>query len=389
MGNGNPTPSAPPVCPADIAISDCKAAMIFSDKTPTNLKASSPNVHCDFKAVWAFVPPPPVGQLSVLIYFHGHNNWVRTDASGACALPDWAQAGDDMVRVLPNRSLALKPGASCAPIRYDLGPTADADKKPIVLVPENANPINHGVECGFSAAATTALGDLVDDCFTHLNGLPKTTACGGGLYLPTKPALTDIKRLFLSGHSGGGVSLFPTAVSKLANDVPTDLCLLDCTYGEGAAEYIRFCTTNKAKLGNATGRWRFLCFHTLDKKSVEKLKEELAKTNEQRAAKNLPPIVKTDAELEIQSRTNGTQNHVNNDIIPGLKAAGFKFDSAILDPVPPGKTRGDGVNFTAANLADVEKACRLYPIVAIGVGVAHDSFANRLLPIVLKTANVV
>ena len=61
----------------------------------------------------------------------------------------------------------------------------------------------------------------------------------------------------------------------------------------------------------------------------------------------------------------------------------------MLDPVPTGKTRGDAVNFTARNLAEVEKACTLYPIVAIGVPVIHDSFANKLLPIVLKTANVV
>jgi len=192
--------------------------MIFSDKTPTNLKAAASKAHCDFKAVWAFVPPPPAGQLSVLIYFHGHKNWVRTDASGICVVPDWAQPGDDIVRVLPGRRLALaqtqvpnsRPprfvNITCAPVRYELGATADADKKPIVLVPENVRPDKHGVECGFSPTATTALGDLVDDCFTHLNALSKSAACGGTPYLPTKPTLTDIKRLFLSGHSGGGVT---------------------------------------------------------------------------------------------------------------------------------------------------------------------------------------
>jgi len=363
--------------------------MIFSDKTPTALKATSSNVHCDFKAVWAFVPPLPADQLSVLVYFHGHKNWVRTDASGACALPDWALAGDDMVQVLPNKTLVLKPGSSCAPIRYALAATAAADKKPIVLVPENVNPNSHGKECGFDPTATTALGDLVDDCFTHLKALSKTAACGGASYFTTKPALTDIKRLFLSGHSGGGVSLFPTAVSQLANNVPTDLVLLDCTYGEGAPQYISFCTTNKAKLGNAAGKWRFLCFHTMDKKGVEQLRKLLEKTNEEREKKGQPPLIKTDKELLDEDRT-GTQNQVEKVIIPGLKTAGFKFDTAVLDPVPPGRTRGDAVNFTASSLAEVEKACTLYPIVAIGVSfVPHDSFANKLLPIVLKTANVV
>src|SRR5262249_47332691 len=97
-----PTPAAPLVCPGDIAIADCKSAMIFSDKTPCAMTARSPNVHCDFKAVWAFVPPPPAGQLSVLLYFHGHKNWVRTDANGACIVPDWAQKGDEIVREIPD-----------------------------------------------------------------------------------------------------------------------------------------------------------------------------------------------------------------------------------------------------------------------------------------------
>jgi hypothetical protein len=406
-----PTPAAPLVCPGDIAISDCKSAMIFSDKAPCFVTAVSPNIHCDFKAVWAFVPPPPAGQLSVLLYFHGHKNWVRMDAGGVCVVPDWAKKGDDIVRQIPDPSdpepniakkrkiLAVaqtqvpnsKPPAfvdiTCAPVRYQLAASSDANKKPIVLAPENAHPVTHGVECGFDPKAVGALDDLVNDCFTHLNALSKSAACGGTLYLPSKPALTDIKRLFLCGHSGGGVTLFPTAVSKLANDTPTDLCLLDCTYGEGAPQYIEFCRANRAKLGNAAGKWRFLCFHTLDKKTVPQLQDELDKQNEKLIAQGKPPIVKTREELEKQANFSGTQNHVNNDILPGLKALGIKFDAAIP---PAGRPRNEGINMTTGSLADIETACTSYPIVVIGVSsVAHDSFANRLIPILLKTANVV
>ncbi len=408
-----PTPAAPLVCPGDIAMADCKSAMIFSDKTPCFVNALSPNIHCDFKAVWAFVPPPPAGQLSVLLYFHGHKNWVRMDAGGVCVVPDWAKKGDDIVREIPDpndpepnnakkrKILAVaqtqvpnfKPPVfidmTCAPKRYQLAAASDANKKPIVLAPENAHPVAHGVECGFDPKAVGALGDLVDDCFKHLNALSKSAACGGTPYLPTKPTLTDIKRLFLCGHSGGGVTLTPTAISTLANSTPTDLGLLDCTYGSGNAEYVNFCKTNRAKLGNAAGKSRFICFHTLDKKTVPQLKDELAKKNAELALKGKPPIVKTDAELETQSKTSGTQANVEFQILPGLKTAGFKFDTSVAPP-PAGKARGDGINLITGDLAIVETACTLYPIVCIGISsVAHDSFPTRLIPILLKTANVV
>src|SRR5712691_6566716 len=109
MANGKkkpapaPTPAAPRVCKGDFAMDDCKSAMIFSDKTPCFLKSGrTPDLPCDFKAVWAFVPPPPAGQLSVLLYFHGHKNWFRMDASGSCIVPDWAKKGDDIVREIPD-----------------------------------------------------------------------------------------------------------------------------------------------------------------------------------------------------------------------------------------------------------------------------------------------
>lgn len=411
-----PTPAAPLVCPGDIAMADCKSAMVFSDKTPCFVTAVSPNIHCDFKAVWAFVPPPPAGQLSVLLYFHGHKNWVRMDAGGVCVVPDWAKKGDDIVREIPDPSdpepnaakkrkiLALAQtqvpppppnvfvDVTCAPKRYQLAASSEANKKPIVLAPENAHPVSHGVECGFNPKAVGALGDLVDDCFTHLNALSKSAACGGTPYLPTKPALSDIKRLFLCGHSGGGVTLFPTALSTLANSTATDLCLLDCTYGSGNADYVNFCKTNKAKLGNAAGQSRFICFHTLDRKDkdlfIAEKKEEIRQKNIKLAEQGKPLIpVKNDAQLENDWKATGTQNNVEFQILPLLKAA-FRFDTSVAPPAA-GKTRGQGINLTTADLTIVETACTLYPIVIIGVSsVAHDSFPTRLIPILLKTAKV-
>lgn len=408
-----PTPAAPLVCPGDIAMSDCKSAMIFSDKTPCFVNAVSPNLHCDFKAVWALVPSPPAGQLSVLLYFHGHKNWVRMDAGGACVVPDWAIKGDDIVReitdpsdparkrkilalsqtVVPNSKPPTLIDMTCAPKRYELAAASEANKKPIALAPENAHPTTHGVECGFKVTDVGALGALVDDCFLRLSGLSKSAACGGTRYLPTKPALTDIKRLFLCGHSGGGVTLFPTASSTLANSTPTDLCLLDCTYGSGNADYINFCKTNRAKLGNAAGKSRFICFHTLDKKDkdvfIAEKKEEIRQKNIKLAQEGKPLIVKTDAQLGIEFQSSGTQANIEFTILPGLKAAGFKFDTSVAAP-PAGKARGDGITLITGDLAIVETACTLYPIVVIGVSsVAHDSFPTRLIPIVLKTANVV
>lgn len=435
-------PTVPPRCPSDVAVTNCKTAVIFSDKTPSfaaafaaassaaskvkpndkpaaaAASAAAANLHCDFKAVWTYCPPPPADKLSVLIYLHGNNNWVRVDNSGACVLPDWSDPSDTIAARDPHTHALV---TNCAPNGYQLAAAADANHQPIVLVPEDTHPTGakhiHTIG-GFTGKAD--LGALVDECFQHLSDvsfLKKDTACGGGPYLAKKPALTDIKRFFLSGHSGGGFPLFTAAVSDLVNAVPTDLCLLDCTYGwqgKDHLNYIDYCKTKKASLGNAAGQSRLLCFYLgfpirdeatakaqiklqLERENQQNqaFNEKLDQTNADRATKHLPPLKEkpivtiTDALLKDKWKAQwdgSTKQHVEDDIIPGLKAAGFKFDTSLP---ASGASKGDAIQITS-NLTDIETACTLYPIVFAAVsGVAHDFFPNTFIPIMLKTAKVV
>ncbi|MGO9272170.1 MAG: hypothetical protein ACLQOO_18385 [Terriglobia bacterium] len=440
------TPITPPVCPGDVAVSDCKQAVIFSEKTPSFAEAlataqtaakkatdnpgnqgaaraaaaTAANLHCDFKAVWTYVPPPPQDQVSVLIYFHGNDNWVRLDDAGNCIVPDWWQDGDPIAQRNP-RTKAVTPARDCAPKGYGLAATAEDNHKPIVIAPEDMNPVNH-TPTAEGSSDKAALGDLIEDCFKHLSDtslLTKKTSCGGGPYLTKKPALTDIKRLFVSGHSGGGKPLAKAAASNVAISLATDLCLLDCTYGWGTAEYVDYCKTKKASLGNAAGQSRLLCFYlgfpirdeNVAKDSIRKqledqnkknakFNDDLPATNAARAARHPPlpplspkPIVTiTDDLLTDKWRKQwfgSTKQHVEDDIIPGLKGAGFKFDTS-LSPPAPGKSKGDAVQIATGNFTDVETACRSYPIVFVALsGVEHDSFPTRLIPVMLKTASVV
>src|SRR5262245_908387 len=164
-GTSQPTPAAPPVCRGDLAVSDCKSAVIFSDHAPSFAASKPDNFHCDFKTVWAFVPAQH-DPLSLLIYLHGNDNWCRVDGTGKGVVPDWAKDGDASVRVIPDpddpeRNPAKKrkklvlaqqqvsPGVfkdvGVAPVKYELAAASEANKKPIVLAPECADPVVHKI----------------------------------------------------------------------------------------------------------------------------------------------------------------------------------------------------------------------------------------------------
>jgi hypothetical protein len=67
----------PSTCPPDEAI-DRQAALLYSPEAPL---AGTRGAHCDHRAVWAFVPAPAAARPSVLVYFHGMNNFVTVSAA--------------------------------------------------------------------------------------------------------------------------------------------------------------------------------------------------------------------------------------------------------------------------------------------------------------------
>src|SRR5262249_32780262 len=93
-----------------------------------------------------------------------------------------------------------------------------------------------------------ALSRLTDDAWGHLANLKRPS---GSPYLSGGPVCPLIRRLFLAGHSGGGLPLGYTASSVMALNIPTDLWLLDCTYYD-LDPYVAFCRLWKKKghLGN-------------------------------------------------------------------------------------------------------------------------------------------
>ena len=109
---------------------------------------------------------------------------------------------------------------------------------------------------------------MVDDCCNRLRRLPKRVTTTS-TYLETTPdKMVDsskLKRLYLSAHSGGGVPLSAACTNKLArltsaDDMPTDLWVMDATYGSGLAEYSSFCKelNDAGKMGNGPKLSRFV-----------------------------------------------------------------------------------------------------------------------------------
>lgn len=426
MGNDkkpapNTTPLAPLVCPADVPVDDCKTALIFSDKAPL-IDLATKMQKCDLKAVWTFTPPPPADKLSVLVFLHGNKNSVTVNADGTCRMPDWAAP-----KPKPGKPKETLPGetvdewldpkkSTCAPKGFELAKTATDNQQPLVLAPEDAEPVGRVITSAGNLGDKPALGNFVDDCFDHLSDaakLKKTRSCGGGTYLPKKPALTDIKRLFLCAHSGGGRGLAKAALSDLVISRPTDLCLLDCTYGWGNSEYPEFCKTKKASLGNAAGQDRLLCFYLpairdtdtvgkarffdVRRKEIQKENDAITKDNEKRAQKNppLPPRPLKDfsdqtLENDFNDQWNGsTKQHVEDNIIPAVKKLGIKFDESL--PASGTKPALDhiAIHLVTGDLTKIETACSLYPIVFVEVGgVGHNSIPNTFIPVMLKTAKV-
>jgi len=353
-GQGHPALAA---CPADLPI-DARTALLFSDLAPL---AGARRRGCDHKAIWTFVPAPRPEALSVLIYLHGNNNAVPVDSArpGGRA-PDWAPKRTGSA--LRSAHGPLVPGAPVAAgPKYAMDTAAQTSaQRPVVLVPEDVIP-STGAFWAVGAAGTLGaprqLGSMVGDCFQRLSRLRSPS---GGAYLG--PAnMASIRRLFLAGHSGGGVPLAPSAASTLALTVPTDLWLYDCTYGAARnPSYVRFCQHWKARglLGNDARSSRMAIFVTPDPRTTSVAAD----------------IIHT---LRKPFSAAGRR-------FPGLTYA--RLTRAGLSPSVP---RVDIVEaMPDATVAQVETALRTSPVVFVHTGVAHDHIPLVWTPRLLNTAAV-
>ena len=240
------------LCPTDRAI-DEQVALLFSELAPL----AQTTRHCDHKAVWSFVPSGRPAETSVLLYLHGNDNLVTADAQHPAGRPaDWAGPRTP--------STLSRHGAFAAGPKYGLDAAAQHSRqKPVVLVPEDAIASRGHFwavgRAGAFAGKPTRLGGLVTDCLSRLTALRSPR---GAPYFSGAP--WPLRRLYLSGHSGGGVPLFHCAASQLALSVPTDLWLYDCTYSPDISSYVTFAERwhSRARLGNDAGSSRMVVLTT-------------------------------------------------------------------------------------------------------------------------------
>jgi len=300
-GTPAPTPAAPGLI--DEAINS-DVGLLFSPEAPRATSVTEKKE--DQRAVWACVPPTfDLDKPTVLIYLHGFNGYVTVSKTAPTGVIRKTEQGGWVANFRNDGRRGNTAGTRASGPKYKIDQTF-TNHSPLVLVPEvglpnlqsavsvdavraarikfetdNPAPRTPAVEatgppdvppwafddvgkCG----AADGLGKLLDNCFKRLAALPKTA--GGPNYLdPAKPLTrTKIKRLFLSGHSGGGkplaafVQSTPTepATEVLNGTIPTDLWALDATYNTGADEYKNFCSKLDAagKLGFGAGLSRFV-----------------------------------------------------------------------------------------------------------------------------------
>src|SRR5947207_5307046 len=304
---------APNACAAptatDWAIDD-KVALLFSPEAPI----AGSNSRDDKTAIWACVPDAfDYAKPEVLFYFHGHNNYVKV---GYCdhkegIAPNWVKStrrwelepkasgpkyGLDKLPGTPHAPLVLVPevGRDNDNDNPKYAKALDTDEhykdwrktkkewdaavaahnkavkekspSPPPMPPPPPKPDPESipafavVETAGRMTDTDQIKKMIDDCFNRLRLLPKRVTTTS-TYLETKPDkkvdASKLKRLYLTGHSGGGVPLSAACQAKLArltgkDDMPTDLWAFDSTYGTGWDEYPSFCKelTDKGKMGN-------------------------------------------------------------------------------------------------------------------------------------------
>ena len=382
---GNNTLTITAGAPPDLPI-DPRTALLFSPQAPQAFGTTAPAD--DRRAVWAHVPGGiPLAPPDVYVYFHGFNNFVTVKAGGTpggvTRIPGWIRAD----------RTGEAGGTVASGVKYKLASVYTGSKqKPLVLVPEvgTADPLTaaevaqiqkdnaaelarfkkekeeweargkadpkpkpaktKAVFYSRTGAGNLAPGGnadqlalLLQDCFDRLVRLKNA----GAPYLSAAVDLekTRPRRLYLSGHSGGGVPLTGTATSSLAKLLPTDLWVLDATYGTGRSEYVAFCNdkAKKGELGTGAGKSRFVA-------------------------------------ISMKHNDSGTENNLNQ-IVADLTSAGAAPD-LVAAKIAPLVTTYD----SAVDDARLRKQLA-NPIVIIKTSVSHDEIPARFLPLLFETAS--
>ncbi len=186
----------------------------------------------------------------------------------AARVPDWMPAGKP---ANPDTTIATNKGVAQGPAGHFYGFDAlstSGAHHPLVFLPEDGhhahdlkknkegNMVWDGFWCKESSVGTLSssggLGDVVEDCLQRLFVLP--TVPPGKNYLTKELHLKDLKRLYLTGHSGGGVPLNAAIGSSLSVTTPTTVCFLDATYSDYRTNIRTFCETWSAKLHLGNGK---------------------------------------------------------------------------------------------------------------------------------------
>ena len=275
----------PGTASVDLGITE-ELALLVADHAPLPVTsaeirraARDSGIRDDYKSVSAWVPASPDSR--VFMFLHGNNHSVpvarvgdvpaAVDPSRHSRVPRWA---DDRGRsgALRKKSALLyyrfdELSSSQAAFTSDVIPSGAATKAPVVLVPEDAEISDSddfwSVPPRGQYTSATRLQDLVAECYERLRRLSTPS---GRQYLSPRAqsaAFENVGRIYLSGHSGGGMPLVEAAGSTLVTARPTDLWLYDCTYRFGVQNYIEFCRTwqRAGRLGNRSDAARFVCIY--------------------------------------------------------------------------------------------------------------------------------
>jgi N-acetylmuramoyl-L-alanine amidase/peptidoglycan hydrolase-like protein with peptidoglycan-binding domain len=352
--SGQSLQAAAASCAADIAV-DEHTALIFSNEAPLAGRRD-----CDYRAVWTYTTSPSPTPFSILTYFHGNNGYVTVDAQHRNGrVPSWAHPSPAPVT----------PG-----LKYDIAGAVQASRQhPVAIIPEIGIPSSGNfwaiTEAGSLSADRASLSRLIDDTWGHLARLNRPS---GSPYLSGGERCPLIRRAFLAGHSGGGRALGPAAASSVALGVPTDLWLLDCTYGWGVDEYVNFCRHWKLQghLGNDAQSSRTVI---------------VVWTRSETTTNGGGTIIQR---LRAGWTSNGQQH-------PGFNAVRFtqhKFCPFTGTCPPSGYTAAPGTEIVEvmqdASWDEIETCLRQFPVVLIHTTIQHDEIPLRYIPHLLSTAAV-